>query len=248
MLSTAAAVGRHPDHPVRRRPADRAHRQGEVVPAQLAHDRLGALQLAELVEHEPQPRLHLLVRVEDDPAPRASTEPRRQRQAQLAARRLLPLALVQAHPDLVQLGLAHEAGQAQRAGGRDRRRGRTIPLLDNPVGPMNARPEQITVTDPAHPLYGRVFSLVSLPSAPGPGSCAQVAYRGDIVLRIPVEATSLRPAAPGMPASKLAATPSGSWSASPPGASRPIRGRPIAPARAPTPRRARRHRPRGGDP
>ena len=69
---------------------------------------------------------------------------------------------------------------------------------------MNARPEQITVTDPAHPLYGRVFSLVSLPSAPGPGSCAQVAYRGDIVLRIPVEATSLRPAAPGMPTSKLA--------------------------------------------
>jgi hypothetical protein len=69
---------------------------------------------------------------------------------------------------------------------------------------MNTRPEQITVTDPAHPLYGRVFSLVSLPSAPGPGSCAQVAYRGDIVLRIPVEATSLRPAAPGMPASKLA--------------------------------------------
>ena len=69
---------------------------------------------------------------------------------------------------------------------------------------MNARPEQITVTDPAHPLYGRVFALVSLASAPGPGSCAQVAYRGDIVLRIPIEATSLRPAAPGMPASKLA--------------------------------------------
>jgi hypothetical protein len=76
---------------------------------------------------------------------------------------------------------------------------------------MNARSEQITVTDPAHPLYGRVFSLVSLPSAPGPGSCAQVAYRGDIVLKIPVEATSLRPAAPSMrpaapsmPASKLA--------------------------------------------
>src|SRR3954465_12389691 len=68
---------------------------------------------------------------------------------------------------------------------------------------MNARPEQVTVTDPAPPLHGRVFSLVSLPSAPGPGSCAQVAYRGDIVLKIPVEATSLRPAAPGMPASKL---------------------------------------------
>jgi len=113
---------------------------------------------------------------------------------------------------------------------------------------MNARPEQITVTDPAHPLYGRVFSLVSLPSAPGPGSCAQVAYRGDIVLKIPVEATSLRPAAPGMPASKLALH-----------AIRELvrvaaRGEPADPgapdrsARAPTPRRARRHRPRGGEP
>ena len=98
---------------MRGRPADRAHRQGEVVPAQLAHDGLGALQLAELVEHEPQPRLHLLVRVQRDPAPRRLGQPRRQRHAQLAARRLLPLALVQAHPDLVQLRLAHEAGQAQ---------------------------------------------------------------------------------------------------------------------------------------
>jgi hypothetical protein len=49
-----------------------------------------------------------------------------------------------------------------------------------------------------------VFVLVSLAGAPSRGSCAQVAYRGDIVLRIPIEATSLRPAAPGMPASKLA--------------------------------------------
>jgi len=68
---------------------------------------------------------------------------------------------------------------------------------------VNARPEQLTVTDPAHPLHGRAFVLVSLTSTPGPGSCAQVAYRGDIMLKIPVEATSLRPAAPSMPASKL---------------------------------------------
>jgi hypothetical protein len=45
--------------------------------------------------------------------------------------------------------------------------------------------------------------LVSLTRAPGPGSCAQVAYQGDIMLKIPIEATSLRPAAPSMPASKL---------------------------------------------
>ena len=45
--------------------------------------------------------------------------------------------------------------------------------------------------------------LVSLTRAPGPGSCAQVAYQGDIMLKIPIEATSLRPAAPSMPAGKL---------------------------------------------
>ena len=61
---------------------------------------------------------------------------------------------------------------------------------------MTARPEPITVTDLAHPLYGRAFVLVSLASAPGPGSCALVAYQGDIVLKIPIEATSLRPTAP----------------------------------------------------
>src|SRR3954465_680203 len=122
---------------------------------------------------------------------------------------------------------------------------------------MNARPEQVTVTDPAHPLHGRVFVLVSLASAPGPGSCALVAYRGDIVLKIPVEATSLRPAAPGTPASKLTlhATreparlaargqpPDPRARGEPPGP-----GAPAAPARAPSSRRARRHRPRGGEP
>src|SRR5688500_3430135 len=78
----------------------------------------------------------------------------------------------------------------------------SIPLLDPyPAEECSAR--EVTVTDPAHPLYGRAFVLVAVASAPGPGSCAQVAYRGDIMLKIPIEATSLRPAAPSMPASKL---------------------------------------------
>ena len=68
---------------------------------------------------------------------------------------------------------------------------------------MTARPEQITVTDPAHPLYGRTFALISVASTPGPGSCAQVAYRGDIMFKIPIEATSLRRAVSSLPASKL---------------------------------------------
>src|SRR4051794_39633036 len=113
---------------------------------------------------------------------------------------------------------------------------------------MNARPEQVTVTDPAHPLHGRVFGLVSLASAPGPGSCAQVAYRGDIVLKIPVEATSLRPATASMPASKL------TLHAIRELVRLAVRGGPADPGRltrpapAPTSRPARRHPPRGGEP
>ncbi len=78
----------------------------------------------------------------------------------------------------------------------------TLPF-DTPIRATSALPEQILVTDPAHPLYGRAFVLVSLASAPGPGSCAQIAYRGDVMLKIPIEATSLRPAVPSMPSSKL---------------------------------------------
>ncbi len=81
-----AAVGWHPDHVMRRRATDRAHRQRQAVPPQLAHNRLGALQLAELVEHELQPRPHLLVRVQRDPAMALLDQPGRQRQPQFAPR------------------------------------------------------------------------------------------------------------------------------------------------------------------
>ena len=113
---------------------------------------------------------------------------------------------------------------------------------------MKARPEPITVTDPAHPLFGRAFVLVSLASAPGPGSCALVAYHGDIMLKIPIEATSLRPAAPSMPASKL------TLHAIQELVRLAARGEPADPgapdhtAPEPTSRRARRHRPSGGEP
>ncbi len=113
---------------------------------------------------------------------------------------------------------------------------------------MKARPEPITVIDPTHPLHGRAFVLVSLASAPGPGSCALVAYHGDIMLKIPIEATSLRPAAPSLPASKL------TLHAIQELVRLATRGEPADPgapdhtAPEPTSRRARRHRPRGGEP
>src|SRR5215217_7284485 len=54
-----------------------------------------------------------LVRVQDDRAGAVMGQSSRDGQAQLAPRRFLAFPLVQAHPDLVQLCLAHDAGQAQ---------------------------------------------------------------------------------------------------------------------------------------
>jgi hypothetical protein len=67
---------------------------------------------------------------------------------------------------------------------------------------MNDGSDRITVTDPAHPLYGRSFLLVSV-SGPqhGPGhACVDDGRRA--VLRIPITATNLHPPA-DRPTSKL---------------------------------------------
>jgi len=124
----------------------------------------------------------------------------------------------------------------------------TIPLLATPIRPRNARPEQVTVTDPAHPLYGRTFVLVSLTRAPGPGSCAQVAYQGDIMLKIPIEATSLRPAAPSIPVGKLTLRAIQELVRLATRDEPPDPGRLTTLGPKPTSRRARRHRPSGGEP
>src|SRR3954452_10240898 len=71
----------------------------------------------------------------------------------------------------------------------------TSPHLDTPIRLTTARPEQITVTDPTHPLFGRCFALASVTGAAA-GGHALVVYRGDIRLKLPIEATSLSPAPP----------------------------------------------------
>lgn len=72
------------------------------------------MQLPELGEDEVEARLHLFVRIKDDgPAPVVSKSSG-QRQAQFAACRFLTLSLMKAHPDLVKLGLAHDAGQTEQ--------------------------------------------------------------------------------------------------------------------------------------
>jgi hypothetical protein len=59
--------------------------------------------------------------------------------------------------------------------------------LNAPIRPPDGRSEQITITDPCHPLYRRCFSLVS-----GAGANGQVlvVYRDGVLLRIAARATS----------------------------------------------------------
>jgi hypothetical protein len=47
----------------------------------------------------------------------------------------------------------------------------------------------VEVTDPAHPLYGRRFPVVSVSQNPQSSRHILVAYRGSLRLRIPIEAT-----------------------------------------------------------
>jgi hypothetical protein len=79
----------------------------------------------------------------------------------------------------------------------------TIPHLDTPIRPQNARFEQITITDPAHPLYGRSFPLMSISGSQHGTGHVYVDDRGRAVMRIPIRATSLHPAPLDLPTSKL---------------------------------------------
>jgi hypothetical protein len=77
--------------------------------------------------------------------------------------------------------------------------------LGTPVRLPTERQEQVTVTDPAHPLYGRTFAVVASPGTVGAYGQVTVAYRDDILLKIPVVATSLHPTSERLPSSKLSA-------------------------------------------
>ena len=72
----------------------------------------------------------------------------------------------------------------------------TSPHLDTPIRPISARSEQITVTDPTHPLFGRCFALASVTGSAAAGGHALVVYHGDVRLKLPIGATSLSPAPP----------------------------------------------------
>jgi hypothetical protein len=56
----------------------------------------------------------------------------------------------------------------------------------------NLESEQIEVTDPTHPLFGRRFALVARQGrAPEAGACVLVCYRDSILIKLPLAATNL---------------------------------------------------------
>jgi hypothetical protein len=66
-----------------------------------------------------------------------------------------------------------------------------------------ALPDEVEVIDPAHPLHGRRFRLLSISRTVQTAGHVWVEYRPGILLMLPIPATSLRPAAPRAIATKL---------------------------------------------
>ena len=62
------------------------------------------------------------------------------------------------------------------------------------------------MTDPAHPLYGRRFPIISVSHPPQRPGHVVVAYRDFMRLRIPVLSTSLAPSCASTPRTKLTRT------------------------------------------
>jgi hypothetical protein len=54
-------------------------------------------------------------------------------------------------------------------------------------------PDEVEVTDPTHPLFGRRFPVISITRQPRRTAFVFVAYRDTMRLRIPISSTSLAP-------------------------------------------------------
>jgi hypothetical protein len=80
----------------------------------------------------------------------------------------------------------------------------TLKCTNAPICPLRDQRERVTVTDPAHPLFGREFTLAATTGSAINGH-AHVVYRGDVLLKLPIRATGLSPIWPRLPASKLSA-------------------------------------------
>jgi len=71
---------------------------------------------------------------------------------------------------------------------------RTIPQLNAPFNnPIEEPLHEIEVSDPAHPLFGRRFTLISQAKPRHGSGHAMVVYREYMRLRIPLSAISVQP-------------------------------------------------------
>ena len=67
-----------------------------------------------------------------------------------------------------------------------------------------ASAEEVEVTDPAHPLFGRRFEILSVHDSPGLVGHVLVSYRSHMHIRIELRFTNLAPSPPpAPPATKL---------------------------------------------
>jgi hypothetical protein len=80
---------------------------------------------------------------------------------------------------------------------------RTTQQHDTPFENPPPDPEEVEVTDPTHPLFGRRFRVISISHPVKRPGHVVVAYRDGMRLRIPVLATNLIPGKPSSPTSKL---------------------------------------------
>jgi hypothetical protein len=71
---------------------------------------------------------------------------------------------------------------------------RTKPFHDTPLNnPPEPPSEEVEVTDPTHPLFGRRFAVLSVTRNPRGPAFVFVAYRDALRLRIPISSTNLAP-------------------------------------------------------
>jgi hypothetical protein len=126
-VDVGAGVGRvleQAQHPAGARwlPGDRMrlgtaswpNRERQPGPAEIVHDGPSGAQVSELAEDQPQPRLDLLIGVEADRPVGVTDQPHRQPEVKLATLCLVPRARVQPQLELVELGFAQHAGEAQQ--------------------------------------------------------------------------------------------------------------------------------------
>src|SRR5215217_4602189 len=93
--------------------------------------------------------------------------------------------------------------RGQTESNKDPERGASKSTQANtPLCLLRDQPERVTITDPAHPLFRREFVLAGVRGSVVNGY-AVVVHHGDVMLRLPVGVTSLSPASPCPPTSKL---------------------------------------------